>query len=289
MSAKLSQQNTVKAWQFTDVSLELYRYVPGSVEPLPKHSHEEYQIGFSLDSIGEYFYQGAYYQVPVGSFSILHSGEVHKAREVTWFETPCSFWMLYIKPNLLHGIAQKFIKHPTMPFFREPIINDQELTAQFLQFCRAIEQGESQLEQTSLQLNFLSYLLQQYADVQYSLKPLGQEHQQVKQIREYLEEHLAENISLEFLARMVSLSPYYLNRVFRRAIGLPPHQYQTQARINRAKVLLRQGLFIKQIAEQLGFADVSHFTRHFKQLVQVTPGQYLSQQKFTKEDKNVQE
>jgi len=277
MNANLPQQNTVKAWQLDNLLLERYEYVPGSIEPIPKHSHEDYQIGFSSNSIGQYFYRGACHDVPIQSLSILHSGEPHKSREVTWFDTPCSFRMLYIKPKLFHEATEKIAGCSVLPFFKQPIIVDDDLTAKFLQFYWAIEQKTSQLEQDTLQLSFFCTLIQRYADIQNSFHSSGKHQHQIKQICEYLKEHLEENVSLEFLAQMVNLSPYYLNRVFRQEVGVPPHKYQIQVRIDRARALLQQGLPVKQIAEQLGFADASHFTRHFKQLVQVTPKQYLSQ------------
>jgi AraC-like DNA-binding protein len=64
---------------------------------------------------------------------------------------------------------------------------------------------------------------------------------------------------------------------------MPPHAFQTQARIARAKTLLRQGRAISEVARLTGFADQSHLTRHFKRLVKLTPGEY--QQK----SKNVQD
>ena len=60
-------------------------------------------------------------------------------------------------------------------------------------------------------------------------------------------------------------------------LGIPPHQYQIQIRISRAKVLLRKGLPIKKIVKETGFTDQSHLTRHFKRFVQVTPSRYLPQ------------
>jgi AraC-like DNA-binding protein len=79
------------------------------------------------------------------------------------------------------------------------------------------------------------------------------------------------------------LSPFHLNRLFCREIGMPPHAFQTQVRIARAKTLLRQGLPITGVAMQTGFADQSHLTRHFKRLLKLTPGQYRE------DSKNVQD
>jgi AraC-like DNA-binding protein len=55
---------------------------------------------------------------------------------------------------------------------------------------------------------------------------------------------------------------------------MPPHQFQTLVRVSRAKALLREGWSIPQAASQVGFFDQSHFNRHFKRIIGVTPGQY---------------
>ena len=67
-------QLTVKTSQLQGVLVEKYIYTLGSVEPLPKHSHQEYQLGISFNCQGEYFYRGAYHPIPIGSLSIIHSG-----------------------------------------------------------------------------------------------------------------------------------------------------------------------------------------------------------------------
>ncbi len=95
----------------------------------------------------------------------------------------------------------------------------------------------------------------------------------LKQVLEYIHDHLGQNLSLADLANLANLSPSRFTRVFRQETGLSPHQYLIQARIERAKHLLRSDgeLSIGDIAHQVGFADQSHFTRHFKRIVGVTP------------------
>ncbi|CAA9481240.1 MAG: Transcriptional regulator, AraC family [uncultured Rubrobacteraceae bacterium] len=63
---------------------------------------------------------------------------------------------------------------------------------------------------------------------------------------------------------------------------MPPHAYQTQARLDRARSLLLRGWPPARVARETGFADQSHLTRRFKRLVGVTPGRYAE------ESKNVQ-
>ncbi len=273
------QQNTVKTWQFKDLLVELYLYVPGPAELIPKHSHEEYQIGFTYDCTGGYFYRGTSYPVPAGSFSVIHTGEVHNTtRKTTQLEVYRTIWMLLIKPTLFEALVEELTERSTsLPFFQNPVITDSELTSRFLKFHSVVGMVGSQLEVECLKLDFVSLLLQRYADIRISPKPLLQEHKRVQMVREYLEEHLTENVSLESLAQLVGFSPFHLNRVFRQEVGLPPHHYQTQVRIERAKALIRKGLPLRLVASESGFTDVSHLTRHFKRFAQVTPGRYLPQ------------
>ncbi len=92
-----------------------------------------------------------------------------------------------------------------------------------------------------------------------------------------MNDNYAENISLEELARIAKFSPFYLNRAFRKQIGIPPHAYQTQIRIQKAKALLKSNLSISQVAVKTGFSSQSHFGWHFKRVMGVTPKQYVKE------------
>ena len=95
----------------------------------------------------------------------------------------------------------------------------------------------------------------------------------LKQVLDYIHDNLGHSLSLMELASVANLSPSRFTRVFRQETGLSPHQYLIQARIEQAKHLLKSGgdISIGSIAHQVGFADQSHFTRHFKRIVGVTP------------------
>ena len=91
---------------------------------------------------------------------------------------------------------------------------------------------------------------------------------------EHIEAQDLAHLSLEQLAGQAGLGRYQLIRAFRAATGLTPHAYLLNARVNRGRLLLRDGLALADIAYKLGFADQSHFQRVFKAHVGVTPGQY---------------
>ncbi|MBD2771358.1 helix-turn-helix domain-containing protein [Iningainema tapete] len=97
----------------------------------------------------------------------------------------------------------------------------------------------------------------------------------LRQATEYIYEHLAQNPSLTEMAQMVQMSPYYFSRLFKQSTGLTPHQYLIKCRIEQAKRLLKTtNLSIAKIAQQVGFVDQSHLTRHFKRHVGVPPSQF---------------
>jgi AraC family transcriptional regulator len=95
----------------------------------------------------------------------------------------------------------------------------------------------------------------------------------LRAVIEYIHEHLDAELSLDHLAAVAHLSPYHFARRFKNSTGLPPHQYVIARRVERAKELLRQRnpLPLAEVATEVGFSDQSHFTRHFKRLVGVTP------------------
>lgn len=98
---------------------------------------------------------------------------------------------------------------------------------------------------------------------------------QLRRAKEMLLSRLDEPISLAELARACSLSPGHFARAFRQTTGQPPHRWLMEQRIEKAKQLLvGKTLSLAQIAQTCGFADQSHFTRVFAQLVRSSPGQW---------------
>jgi len=86
---------------------------------------------------------------------------------------------------------------------------------------------------------------------------------QLRQILEYIHDHLRFDF-IELLP-LLSMSPNHFASLFKQSIGLTPHQYVIQCRVEAAKHLLRQGeLTIAEIADSLGFAHQSHFNHYFK-------------------------
>jgi len=98
---------------------------------------------------------------------------------------------------------------------------------------------------------------------------------QQKRVVEFIEEHLAEVISLAALAELVDLSLYHFARAFTQSFGAPPHRYHMARRMDRAKSLLqRPALSVTEIGARIGFRETSSFTRSFRKLTGLTPTEY---------------
>lgn len=98
----------------------------------------------------------------------------------------------------------------------------------------------------------------------------------LRQIIDYINDHLDRELGLKELAALVQLSQYHFCRAFKRSTSLSPHQYVIRQRVERAKQLLRRGkMNISEVAIACGFTHQSHFNRHFKRLIGVTPRTFL--------------
>lgn len=95
------------------------------------------------------------------------------------------------------------------------------------------------------------------------------------QIKEYLNTHLAEEISLDEVGEALGYTKNYLCQVFRRQTGLTINTYLNLARINRAaELLLHTNLELSQVARQCGYHSVHYFIKTFKKVLGIPPGSY---------------
>ena len=98
---------------------------------------------------------------------------------------------------------------------------------------------------------------------------------QQRVVTTYIEEHLAEPISLATLAQLVRLSPYYFCRAFKQSFGVPPHRFHTGRRIELAKALLaKPAPSVTDIGLTVGFSETSSFTAAFRKATGFTPTGY---------------
>lgn len=199
--------------------------------------------------------------------AVVHTGE---AADSQGFELRA----LYPSPSLMEAAAFELTGRRALPLFREVRVDHYSATHSILSLHKAILEGAGLLECESRILWTLAQLIKWYADVGSREQHLGQEKKAIQQVRDYIDEHFAESVTLNALAQHVSLSPYYLLRVFRAEVGMPPYTYLESVRIRHTQRLIKAGRPLSEVAAEVEFSSQSHMTRQFKNIIGVTPGQY---------------
>lgn len=101
-------------------------------------------------------------------------------------------------------------------------------------------------------------------------------------VMRFISQNLDQTLSLEDLAALVCTTPAYLSRLFRAETGVQLRKFIIQARVERAKQALKYDTDkpLKQIAEEVGFSTVQHFTNTFKKYEQITPLKYREKERL---------
>ena len=271
---KSTQLEKSKVWRIPELaSLEMLRakYV---TQNFPLHTHQRYAIGVIEEGALGYYYRGENLIASRGNINLCLPDEVHNGHSVT--DAGWSYRMFYLDPQLLQQAATEVAGRPAnLPFFPTGVIQDIELARDIRHLHIKLEQQDTPLlEQESLMIWTLGKMVLRHADDPPAWIDVGKEHESVAQIKDYIESHFAEDISIDDLTQITHLSRFHLIRVFREAVGIPPHAYLRQVRVQRAKSLFFTGKSIAEIAAATGFTDQSHLTRWFKRLWGFTPGQY---------------
>ena len=105
---------------------------------------------------------------------------------------------------------------------------------------------------------------------------VGQQYERLKPVLDYIDQHYAEEITLQTLAELMGVTPEYFCHLFKKTTGLRPFSYVNQVRINKSKELLLDHVQhgMQDIAHQVGFESASYYGAIFKKLERLTPGAF---------------
>jgi AraC-like DNA-binding protein len=264
-----------RTWHHARLDIELLQgfYVDHT---FPRHSHDYYVICLVERGFQSFTHQGTKHFTPPGGVILINPGAVHtgEAADEQGFE------MLCLYPTLSHmqtALDELTGSHHALPFFADVRVDHPWAADSIRVLHRALTRDAGALECESRFTWTLAQLVKRFADTHPDEPKLGTERKAIRQACRYIEERFAEGISLTQLAEQVSLSPYYLLRVFRAQVGMPPYAYLESVRIRQAQRLIEAGKPLAEVAVEVGFSSQSHLTHRFKRIIGVTPGQYAQQ------------
>ena len=284
-SMKSAKQN-IRIWRHPLFDGMVFHRGSHATHPYPRHWHDELHLCAYTAGAGYLRCRGTTTLACVGDLVLTPPSEVHNNWVV---DGSVSFLSVYLSEAALRKLASDVTENDNAePDMRHIFRDDVTLKRSFIRAYSTLENKAAQLECEESLLDFACGLFSN-SKRNSVISLTGPESPHVRRSRSYIDEHWSDAISLADLSNVAGVSPFHLHRMFTRQTGMPPHAYQTQLRINHAKVLLRAGHSLAEIASITGFADQSHLTRHFHRSVGVSPGRYASSFQFTPQERSRQQ
>ncbi|WP_372775108.1 AraC family transcriptional regulator [Mangrovibacterium sp.] len=231
---------------------------------------QEYQLNYITEGTGIYENRHGRFQVKPGSIMLVFPNEWHRYRPIRtsgWTEN-------YIGFN--GRIADELLKHqvfsPT-----QPVINcgiKEEIIDTYLKIYELVEKERPGFQQiaSGMVVKLLGYIVSFEKRKGFSGKHIAKV---IEEVRFLMRQNIEMEFNMEELAREHNVGYSYFRKMFKKYTGVSPAQYHLQLRIIRAKELLvSTEKTITEIAFQLGFQNVYHFSLLFKRKVGKSPSNF---------------
>jgi len=247
------------------------------------HDHDFTELAYVLSGKGKYLIEGEEFDVEAGDLVICNPGVKHthivcnpKEPTIEFISGFTDFHFKNMAANSIELSDKSYILHTTA-----------ELKQEISKHCYSMI-AERESNQVGRYFMFKTHLAQmlilvmrEIADVEkpeqkgYNFETYNKNYA-VNRIISYLNENYEHKISLEQIAHNMYLSPVYISKIFKEETGESPINYLIKIRLEKAKDILlnSDGGSIKNIANQVGYDDVYHFSKLFKKYYGISPLYY---------------
>ena len=248
----------------------------GSLQALRPHTSQRenlssYLVFLVLEGSGTLSYQNRSFPLSKGDCVFLDCRKPysHRSSDNLWQLK----WAHFYEPNL-NGIYDKYTQRGGRPCFHA---HDPASFENTLDELYSIADSSSYIKDMKI-YEKLSSLLTLLMEESWNPDLTRKQHakkQNLQNIKDYIDSHYQEKITLDTLSEQFFINKYYLTRVFKEQFGVPVVSYLIQVRITHAKRLLRfTDHSIERIGQECGIGDANYFTRIFRKVEGVTPGGY---------------
>ena len=240
-----------------------------STQGYKSHSHAEFSIGYLHSGSTCLTCDGREQQIMQGDLVIIEPEKVHACNPID--DGSRGYHMLYIDAQwCLEWLSALYEKSVSKFSCEQTVIRDPKVIEPFLTLVDLLQRGH--VSEASAQLDDLAVaLLAPYCD---PVDNAGISDERAVRVKQQLLSELSNPPALDQLAEREGCTREALIRLFKRHYRITPIAFANNARIEHAKLLLRQGRAIVDVAQDVGFADQSQFHRTFVNYTASTPRQY---------------
>jgi AraC-like DNA-binding protein len=264
-----------------------------------RHTHDTYTLGVVLAGGGTLWCRGVQHFASRGSVVVIPPEEVHTG-SVWPGAGVLSYVAIYVPGDLMVTHAQSVgLPGDRPPEFGSVVFRDAVARRAFEALSGAIgtpglpNQGDTR-EGAVARTSFdeavaeealsiaITEVISRHAERRLlpecarSARGCNPEPRVVRVVRDAIEDCYADpsETSLRMLAARAGVTPFRVIRAFRDVMGLSPHHYLIQVRVQRARRLLAEGIVPSVTALRTGFTDQSHLTHYFRKYLGITPASY---------------
>ena len=241
------------------------------------HYHPEFIIGVMESGLQSYCPKSPKEKIiSKGHISMINPERIHSNKNVD--DKGYKYRTFNVQPEVFQQIANDIAQDEvSLPNFDKITVKDNHLEEQLLHLHNYLFSNQfDTIQNQNCFYETFAYLIKNHSSSKAKASEISANSIITKRIKDYLHTYFDSKITLEQLSEVSGLSTYYLNRVFSKSIGIPPHKYLMNLRLNKAQELLKFKNSVTEVGYMVGFFDQSHFTRNFKSFLGITPKQYQS-------------
>lgn len=276
-SCKTAVEDCLKSHTFTIA--HLYQ----EEKAMDMHIHDCYELYYSISGGKQFLIDNKFYSIAPGDLFIINQYESHKLTQID--KEIHERIVISIYPDYMKELSSPqtdldycFSHRPEQ--FQHKLSLNKEQQQRFLYYINKMlsAQGYAHdiIEKAAfMELMVLVNTLSSVNAAERNTSSYKYSHQ-VDDILAYINQNIAQPITIEQLAEHFYLSESYICRIFKNATSTTINKYITARRISIAKALLNEGVSVSEAFEQSGFTDYSNFFKAFTKAVGVSPKKYAN-------------
>ncbi len=287
----MTRPTTISKWLpsqlMTNVSYQIDYYRDKDFKSVNLHSHDFYELYFFIGGDASYIIESGHYRLKPGDILLIPPQTLHQLDINDSTETYERI-VLWINPKFIRNISTQNTDlsycFSVCATNKDYLVCDYTLSQNLKELLyKLYNLNDSDCFGKDIDCeNLIRDILLNLCRYQKSAKnkkptpAFGHSNQTIAEIIKYIDEHIADTLSLDIIAEKVYLSKFYISRLFKQETNTTLHQYILKKRLTLSKRYIENGASIADVCAHCGFLDYSHFFRAFKAEFGLTPKQYHS-------------